>query len=135
MENFVIKGNKAFLDSVASGTPLKTPNQAQIWLDSLKDKEITTLYILTSGEKYYKIETDIPIKACTKVQFDAEFINFTAADKIENHKIEALSIKENLIEQNVQSFDQEQIYQKVYKTVYIAAKQAISDLFSKILQP
>jgi|GEM_PF-4365060 hypothetical protein len=129
MNNFIVKDKTAFLDSVAAGTPLKTPAQAQSWLESLKDKGVTTLFILTSGGKYYKLVSGSPVKASTKAQFDAEFTNLAAKQE----KTDAAPKKaDDSNAQKPPSINRDEIYQEVYATVQLAAKQALSDLFSKL---
>jgi len=73
MLDFIIKENKAFLDSVKAGTPLIKPAQAITWLDSLKSKNVDTIYMLTNGSKYYKLIVGNSIKAITKDVFNDEF--------------------------------------------------------------
>ena len=79
MENLIIKGTLAFLDTIKAGTPLKTQSQANEWLANYAKQGIETLFMLTKNSKgddvYYRISNGKTIAPITYDVFKADFLD------------------------------------------------------------
>jgi hypothetical protein len=79
MENLIIKGTLAFLDTIKAGTPLKTQSQANEWFANYAKQGIETLFMLTKNSKgddvYYRISKGKTIAPITYDAFKVDFLD------------------------------------------------------------
>lgn len=79
-ENLIIRANLAFYDSVAAGEPLTSPAQSVAWVNSLADKGVETLFVLTNNDKYYRQPLNAKIGIINKKDFVEQFGEYIDTD-------------------------------------------------------
>jgi len=102
MENLIVKGTLAFLDTIKAGNPLKTQSQANGWLADYAKQGIETLFMLTKNSKgdnvYYRIGNGKSITPITYDAFKTDFLDMP--DPVLNDELfteeEVTEVKEEL---------------------------------------